>query len=110
MGARRFSRRVIGVTIAAILASGATAWTMGSAYGLWSSSVAIPAVTVNTGHVGFAVTEPAPAGSSGADHHAAGSSADELLVPLGTAQAADVLAAGASGVAWTFDVVMAASG
>jgi hypothetical protein len=98
------------VMAAAALASGVAAWSVGSAHGLWSSSATIPAVTLATGHVGFAVTDPAPAGSSASGHQAAASSADELVVPFGPAEAAEVMDAGPAGVAWTFEVVMAASG
>jgi hypothetical protein len=70
----------------------------------------IPQTEIAIGKVGFAVSELVPVGDDPEAHSVATGPTDQLLVRLGPNEAADVIDAEGAGMAWTFDVVMAAPG
>jgi hypothetical protein len=91
------------------LAVGVTTWSMGAAFGLWGLTRTVGPIEVTSGYVGLAVTDLAPAGQTATTHQAATASTDALLLPLGPTEAGELLAT-PTGVAWSFDVALAASG
>jgi hypothetical protein len=105
---RRMARRITLAAVAALVAGGAT-WAGGAAYGLWSTTASFGQFTLAAGKVGIAVTDLAEGSSASAGHTAAAGESDTLRLPLGPAEAAQLIASPA-GAAWNFDVVTTASG
>jgi hypothetical protein len=94
----------------AAVVAGAVTWSAGAAYGLWNTSASVPAAQVWKGQIGFGVSEPVRPGKTPDAHTNAVSPEDVLSVNLGPAEAAEVVEAGATGMAWYFDVAMTAQG
>jgi hypothetical protein len=100
----------IGVAAVAAFAAATATWAGGAAYGLWTRQGTVAGFSATTGTVGFAVTTLLPAGTVPIAHTAAASDQDTLTVGLGPTEAGEILAAPGMAAAWSFDVVMSASG
>jgi hypothetical protein len=77
---------------------------------LWSANVTIPGVTITTGQVGFAASELVATGATPTAYDAAEAAGEKVLVPMGPDEASALVAAGDAGMAWMFEVSMAATG